>query len=240
MIGMRSTLRATAWIAVVALVVVVAAPAFADAPGAETPEALVERMRAAAAEEDLGEVMSCLAPEARVEMASMMYLMATMVVAFSQMGVEMGTGMAEGLAEDATDEQKAEMEAQKQKAMAEAAKVRDGYNAVMTKYGLPVIPESGEAEEPEGDPKELFASMDQGAFLKDIFAFLESMPGEKEEGAEESKGPLDLGDGQLTDLVVDGDSASGKIGGEDVQFVRLDGRWFFAAEGMITPGAEAP
>lgn len=240
MIQMRWGRCATACLAVGAMLLLTVAPAFAEAPGADSPEALLERMKRASENEDLPEMMACLSPKARGQMASMMYLMATMVVAFAQMGVEMGSGMAEGLAGDATDEQKAEVEAQKQKALAEAAALRESYNAMVSKYGLPVLPEEGEAEMPEQDAETLFENIDHAAFMADVFAFLESMPGKEESEAEgeESKSPMDIGEGVMTDLAIDGDAATAKIDGEDVRFVRIDGRWFFDAENFMGgPGA---
>jgi len=232
MIGRGWVRAALACLVFGGILAALAAPVWAEAPGADTPEALVERLKQATEKEDLGEMMACLTPQARGEMAAGMYLAATMVVAFSQMGVEMGGSMADSLSEDATDEQKAEVQAQKEKALAEANKLRDSYNAIVSKYGLPVIPEEGEAEEPTGDPKEIFQNIDQVAFLNEIFAFFEAMPGE-EKPAEEKESPVDLGEGVLTDLAIDGDAATAKIDGKDVKFVRIDGRWFFDAEGIL-------
>jgi len=230
----------TAWSVVGCLLFTVAAPAFAEAPGAESPEALVERMKRAGETEDFGEMMACLAPEGRVQMASMMYLMATMMVGFSMMSVEMGSemgtsmaeGMAEGMGEELTAEQKAEMEAQKQQALAEVAKIRDSYNAMVSKHGLPELSEEGEA--PDADPEELFAKIDQAAFIEDVMAFLESMPGDESSPAEAGS-PWDLGDGTLTDLVIEGDSATGTIDGDEVGFIRIDGRWYFDAKMLGDP-----
>lgn len=207
------------------------------APGAESPEALVERMKKAGENEDFGEMMACLAPEGRVQMASMMYLMATMMVGFSMMGAEMGAemgtsmaeGMAEGMGEELTDEQKAEMEAQKEQALAEVAKMQDAYNEMVAKYGLPQLSE--EEELPDAELEDILGNIDQAAFMKDVMDFLESMPGQEEESSAADEGaPWDFGDAVLTDLVVEGDTATGKVDGQDVQFVRIDGRWYFDAE----------
>lgn len=223
----------TVWLVVGCLVLAVSAPAFAEAPGAESPEALVERMKRAGENEDFGEMMACLEPEGRAEMASMMYLMATMMVGFSMMGAEMGSemgeSMAEGMGQELTAEEKAEMEAQKQKALAEVAKLRDSYNAMVAKYGLPELTEEGEP--PDMDVEALFREIDQAAFIEDVMAFLDSMPGDEEESSPAEEGaPWALGDATLTDLKIEGDTATGTIGGEEVTFVRIDGRWYFDAE----------
>lgn len=239
MVGERYGRRTAACLAVGCLLFAISMPVGAEAPGAESPEALVERMRRAAEKEDFGEMMACLAPEGRVQMVSMMYLMATMMVGFSMMSVEMGTemgaAMVEGMGGELTEEQKAEMEAQKEKAQAEANKLRDSYNAVVSKYGLPELSE--DTELPDEDLEGTFGEIDQAAFLQDLMAFLESMPGD-EASADEGGSPWDVGKGTLTDLVIEGDSATGKIDGEDVTFVRIDDRWYFDEE--FVEGAGGP
>lgn len=243
MIGEDYGRRAAACLVAGCLLFAVSMPVRAEAPGAESPQALVERMKRAAENEDLGEMMACLAPEGRVQMVSMMYMMATMMVGFSMMSVEMGTemggamaeGMAEGMGGELTDEQKAEMEAQKEKAKAEANKLRDSYNAMVSKYGLPELSE--DTEMPDEDLEGTFREIDQAAFLQDVMAFLESMPGD-EDSADEGGSPWDVGEGTLTDLVIEGDTASGKVDGEDVTFVRIDDRWYFDEE--IFGGAGGP
>ena len=99
-------------------------------PGAETPELLVERMKAGAAKEDFSEIAACLTPKNRTEMAMAMYMGATMMVAFAEMGAEMGGAMAEGMAGMAGGEMSAEdkkkAEEQKAKAKADIAGDEDG------------------------------------------------------------------------------------------------------------------
>lgn len=228
----RKVRPGTSWLVIGCLLLAATVPVFAEAPGAESPEALVERMKRAGENEDFGEMMACLAPEGRIKMASMMYLMATMMVGFSMMGVEMGSemgeSMAEGMGGELTAEQKAEMEAQKQKALAEVAELRDAYNAMVSKYGLPQITEDEEPADPDLDA--IFEEIDQAAFLEDIMAFLDSMPGDEEASPAEEGAPWDFGDATLTDLKIEGDTATGTIGGEEVTFVRIDGRWYFDAE----------
>lgn len=197
-------------------------------PGAETPAALVARMKAGAAKEDFGEIAACLTPKSRAEMAIAMYMGATMMVAFSQMGVEMGSGMAEGMAglggePSAEDKQKAAD--QKAKAMQEIAGLQKAYDALVAKYGLPAMPKEGEPEKPAPSKEEmekLFANLDQGAFLNDALAVMKAMPGEHKS----ESGPVQIPEGGLENLKIEGDKATGTVGGDAFTFARIDGRWY--------------
>src|SRR4029453_1296410 len=68
-------------------------------PGAESPQALVARFKAAAAKDDFLEVVDCIDPASRRELATGLVVGTTMMVAFLGMGSEMAAGMAEGVAE---------------------------------------------------------------------------------------------------------------------------------------------
>ncbi len=215
--------------------------------GGETPEAVVARMKKAAADKNMPEVVACLAPKARQEMTAAMYLGATMMVAFSQMGAQMGgammegmAGMADGAAEvTAEAKQKADAEAEKMKG--ELAKLADSYNTVMKKYGLPQLPKEGEPEPAEPSKEEMdkvFANIDHGAFITDVMALLDSMPGEKQD----PESPFPMKDGALENLKIEGDSATGTVGGETLRFAKVDGRWYLDADPMgggEMPGAES-
>ena len=63
----------------------------------------------------------------------------------------------------------------------------------------------------------------------DVLGFMKTMPGIEEKPAGEAS-PVKVGAGQLTELAIDGDTATGKLDGEPVRFVRENGRWFFEAE----------
>lgn len=200
-------------------------------PGAETPEALVARMKAGAAKEDFAEIAACLTPKSRAEMAIAMYMGATMMVAFSQMGVEMGSGMAEsmaGIAGDAGEpsaEDKQKAADQKAKAMQEIAGLQKAYDALVAKYGLPAMPKEGEPEKPAPSKEEvekLFANLDQGAFLNDALAVMKAMPGEHKS----ESGPVQIPEGGLENLKIEGDKATGTVGGDAFTFARIDGRWY--------------
>jgi len=215
-------------------------------PGAETPEALVERMKSGAAKEDFAEIAACLTPKNRAEMAMAMYMGATMMVAFADMGVEMGGAMAEGLsgmAGEQSAEAKQKAEEQKAKAKEEVGKLKTAYNNLVTKYGLPAMPKEGEPEKPEPTQEEiekLFASIDQGAFVNDALAVMKAMPGEHQD----ESGPVKIPEGGLENLKIEGDQATGTVGGDPFTFVRIDGRWYVedlpkgaSEEGAPTDGA---
>ena len=208
-----------------------AAPAARALPGAETPELLVARMKAGAAKEDFGEIAACLTPKNRSEMAMAMYMGATMMVAFAEMGAEMGGAMAEGMAGiaggsgemSAEDKQKAEE--QKAKAKEGIAGMKTAYNNLITKYGLPAMPKEGEPEKPEptqAEMEKLFANIDHGAFLNDAMAVMKAMPGEESKDA----GPVKIPEGGLENLKIDGDKATGTVGTDAFSFVKIDGRWY--------------
>jgi hypothetical protein len=215
-----------------------AAPA-RGADGGETPQAVVDRMKKAAEAKNFAEVAACLSPKARQEMSAAMYLGATMMVAFSQMGSQMGGAMMEGMAAmgaETSEADKQKAKEQMEKTQKELGGLTDKYNAVMQKHGLPQLPKEGEAQPPEMSKEEMdkiFAKIDHPAFIAEVMAFLESMPGEKklDEG-----GPFELKDGTLADLKIDGDKATGTVGGEAMNFVQVDGRWFIDADMMGGPG----
>ncbi len=215
-----------------AMLFVSSAAVRADAPGADSPHELVVKLQRAAAADDLPGIVNLMTPKAREEMTMGMYLAATMVVAFSQMGIEMGGSMAEGMTEDASEEDKRAAQAQVEKAKLEAGKMRESYNKLVGEYGLPEIPAEGEPE-PEGPAQEelqaRFAAMDQGAFLGDVLAFLKTLPGDNGPGPGEAS-PIKIGAGVLEGLAIDGERATGTIDGEPATFVRIDGRWYFEPE----------
>jgi hypothetical protein len=133
------------------------------------------------------------------------------------------------------------MEAEKEKARVELGKIRASYNALMAKWKLPELPAEGEPEPAGPSPEEMkqkFESMDQGAFMTDVMAFVESIPGTEEEKSDEEQGPVKIGAGELTGLSIDGDRATGTLDGDPVEFVRIDGRWYFESLEKDAPAAE--
>jgi hypothetical protein len=233
MFGTRFGMRWTSYVVAVALVVITAAPALGEPPGAESPEALVERAKRAAEASDMRELLACVSPEGRLEMAKMMYAMATMMVGFAMMGAEMGSemgaAMAESMGEEVTAEQRAETEAAKQAALAEVGALLESYNAMAAKHGLPQL--SDFDEPPDEDVDEFFRNIDSIALIADVTAFLESVSGDDGSGMTGDEAALDTAAGVMTDLVIEDDSATATIDGQEVKFVRIEGRWYFDAQG---------
>jgi hypothetical protein len=232
----RSNRPAT--VAVAALLFLAALPLpllAATQPGAESPQALVARLKAAAQKNDFGELVDCIAPTDRREMAAGLVLGTTMMVAFMDMGSDMAMGMAQGMAEgvsgsELTAEQKAEMEKGKAEAKAKTAELRGRYEAILQRHGLKDRMEALQAEGGEtsgGSPEEaigkLLAGVDERALITDLMGFMSAL-GESQ-GQEEKK-PIDL-PGEVTDYKIDGDHATAKAGDETVRFVKVDGRWYF-------------
>lgn len=214
--------------------------------GAESPEALVARMQSAAAALDFAELAACLDPDSRREMAGGLYLGSVMMVAFSGMMAGMGemmgemtAGMAEAFGDEEAGEQaRLELAASPELAEAQAKTERliARFNEVAGRHGLPLLEEDDDAELDQESFEEIFETVDQPALIADLMGFLLEMM--EEMGDSEDAMAAGPGDelsqrvpmGELTDLVIDGDSASGLIDGERVELVRLDGRWFAKIE----------
>lgn len=202
--------------------------------GADSPEALVKRLKTAAEKEDFAELAACMAPSDRAMMTMMMVLAASMMTAFSQMGSEMASGMAEAFQdeESMTAEEKAKAAAEKKKMEEQSAAVVKKLEAVLTKHGVTELMENTPDPEPGSDPaknaEKLMANVDQVALITDLMAIMKDTFKDAEKGEGEGDGsPMGkIPKGDLKDLKVTGDTATGKIDGEDVHFVKVDGRWY--------------
>jgi hypothetical protein len=152
------------------------------------------------------------------------------------MGSDMAMGMAQGMAEgmsgsEMTAEQKAEMDKGKAEAKAKSAELRGRYEAILKKHGLEDRMEAMQAEGGEssgGSPEEamgkLLAGVDERALIVDLMGFMRALG--DSQGQEEKK-PFSL-PAEVTDYKIDGDRATAKAGGETVEFVKVDGRWYLA------------
>jgi hypothetical protein len=211
--------------------------AAAGAPhGAESPQALVARLEAAAEKQDLPEMMACIAPDQRREMALAMVAGAGMMVAFMGMGGSMAAGMGEAVAEgvsgeEMTAEQKAEMEAGQKALEAKAADLQKRYEAILDRHGVTAMM-SDETPLPE-DPKErsaalakMFAKTDDVALVTDLIGLMSELGGSEGEGAGEREAPFSL-PGEVGGYEIHGDQATAKAGEETIEFVKVDGRWYF-------------
>lgn len=214
----------------VCLVLVLPATPLAAATelGAATPEELVARVTKAAEARDFAELAACLAPEDRAAMSLMLVLGAGMMVAFSQMGAGMAEGMAEAFgAEVEAAEESAEAAAERAAEAERLAGLTGRYEELLERHGIANLMEEDAEPEATGPEAaaELLASVDQVALIADLMGFMgEVFP----EAAEED--PVAVPVGELTDLVIEGDTARGRIGEEEGGFVRVDGRWYLAME----------
>ena len=158
--------------------------------GAESPQALVARLNAAAAKNDFAELAACVAPDERAVMALMMAVMGGVMIAFMGMGGEIATGLAEGMAEgisgqEADAAQKAEMAKAKAEMDQKGAALQKRYEAILTKHGLDKrLEEVGKAEgmsmAAEGGPdpakaRELLEGIDDVALLRDLMALFQEL-----------------------------------------------------------------
>lgn len=196
--------------------------------GAESPQAVVERANKAAAKGDLVELAACLDPDSRVEMATAMLAGATMMVAFMGMGASMAEGLAEGMSEaTGASDKDAKAKAAKGKAEMEAkmAKSKTALSAVFKKHGLPDLLDE-KAEAPKGDPKALLAKVDQPLLIGDLMGVMQTI-GDK--GMTQKAGDKMGIPKEVTGYKIAGDSATAQGGGETIQFVKVDGRWFLKA-----------
>jgi hypothetical protein len=191
----------------------------AEAPGADSPQALVERLRKAANTEDFGELAACLAPDARLEMAKGIWVGTTMMIAMSSAMGDMAAGMGEAM--DESEEGKANAAKAKAEAEAKFGVWIKRYDETAKKHGLPTLESF---EKVEGDPSSLLAKTDQVAVIADFGNLLTSF-GEEQQG---EKPPSKQIEGQLEGLKVDGDKAEGTLAGDPIKFVKIDGRWYIA------------
>jgi len=221
----------------------------AKPPGGDTPQAVVARMKAAAEHEDFKEMVECIAPAQRKEMAVGLVLGTTMMVAFLDMGSEMAMGMAEGMTEAVSDgaeptaEQKAEMEKAKAEAKRKTDELKKKHEAIMVRYGLKERMEAMQAQSNEGSGNEgggspdeaigkLLAGVDERALIADLMGFMGAM-GEAQ-GHGEAKKPMSFA-GEVKDYKITGDTATARAGEETIQFVRVDGRWYVAPDEKSGP-----
>lgn len=231
---MKGFKSAVVWTLVGAL----AAPLWAaEPPGAATPQALVARMQAAAGKNDLSELMACLAPDDRREMTIGMMAGVTMMVAFMGMAGGMAEGMAEGMTEGMTgepmsDAEKAKLEKGKKEVEAKTAAMQKKLEAILEKHGVSKMmddPTPLPAEGPERSKAlaAMFEGIDEIALTRDLMTILDEL-GKADGKSEKPETPVEVPKA-VSDYKISGDTATAKSDGETIEFVRVDGRWFFKA-----------
>lgn len=224
------------------LVLPVAARAADRPPGAESPEAVVARMQAAAESQDLPEMMACVAPHSRREMALALVAGTGIMVAFLGMGGEMAGAMGEALAEETageepTPEQEAEVEKEQGELQAKAAEMQQRFEAILDRHGVSEMmkDESPLPEEPEARAaalEKLFADTDDIALTVDLLGLMDDLGDPSEE--REIPSPVPVSD-TVTDYRVEGDRATAKAGDETLEFVRVGGRWYLEPADSMPP-----
>lgn len=166
--------------------------------GADSPQAVVERIRHAAENRDIRELAASTDPQQLGEMAEGLAFISAMVLAFSAFGDEVSFD-------------------------AEAKSLE--LDAIVTRYGLPSMnDESGAANAP--NLQEALAGLDQVSMIGLIGDLSDFMAGLSESDEGINNEFLPPFEGGLTDLVIDGDTATARIDEDDIQFVRVDGRWY--------------
>ena len=204
-----------------------------NAPGADSPEALLQRAQAAAAAGDVAELMACIAPEDRAGMVVALAAGVTMMVGFMRMGTEMMGGMAEGIAEafheeGLSDERKAEIEKEKTEAAAKFAELEAELTAIFQKHGAEDLLATAEADSDAGSGdgdrlRKLPAGVDDIALATDLLAFFGEAGQEGPGVGELSVSELDI---DFNSLAVDGERATVRDGDEEIEMVKVEGRWY--------------
>lgn len=227
----QSTSRKT--LALFLITIFLAVTSFAgDAGGAKTPEGVWKRLSAALEAEDFAEMANCMSPEDRSMMTFGLYFAGAMMVGMSSMALSMGEDMGEAVEGDMSEEDKAEQAKQKKEAEAKIQKMTDKWAALEKKYGLDEdsIDMSGDEADQKKNIEKLFANIDQGALIQDLADFLKNDLGE--DASEGFSKDMDVPQGDLENLKIDGDTAQGTVGDEDIFFIQVDGRWYLDAETM--------
>ncbi len=214
-------------------------PALASAAtplGADTPQAVVDRLAQGSQARDFREVVACLDPDTRTEFATGMLMGATMMVGFMGMGSDMAEGMAQGMSEAAGAPSK-DAQAQSAKAKAETKakvdKAKAGLSAVFKRHGLPDLTDD-KAPAPKEDLKTVLARADQPALVADLMAFMDTI-GDKQakEASQSLPNPKNV-----TDYKIQGDRATARSGSETIDFVKVEGRWFLKAPAKGKPDSK--
>jgi len=211
----------------VAAVVLSPLSSLAAAPeGADSPQGVVDGLRAAGEAKDFAGIARLLEPEARAQMTVSLIIGTTMMVAFAQMGGEMAEGMAEAFAEEEeTAEAKAERERKLAEAEAVGADLQKRLETVFAKHGLDEAMGDGAGLDEEAGPEamvEALEGVDQPALIGELLDIMSSLG----DGGEGDVGSMPIGD--LENLEIDGDRATGTVNGEPAEFVKIEGRWYFA------------
>ncbi len=173
--------------------------------GGSSPEDVFLRARAAARDDDVSELLRLLAPDAQAELCLMMYLGTRMMIAMTGQTPERAEG-----AEQANRDLRALMK-------------KNG--ATELDPGAP-LPDLNDPVLRRAAAREMFGGVDFPTFFTDLQAIAERL-GSTGGGMRLKQNSID---GELTDLTLEGDRATGKVGDRTHLFVRVDGRWYVELE----------
>ncbi|MCI0340606.1 MAG: hypothetical protein L0216_05570 [Planctomycetales bacterium] len=218
-----------------------AAPAPAPAPapkppaeGGDSPEDVFAKAQAAAERKDPAAFLRLVAPDARKGLCAMFALMPEMLEAMRPMFAAMaGRGQPEGgeAKQGGSDLKKFDAAISEMKGIVAKHKLE-----MPSAESLGVNMMAGEP-----DPMDLgkkignrMDKVDTVALLCDLVKGMqklgEAMPGGESKDLMAEMTKTFVGGAKLTDLKIEGDTATGKAGDEPGKFVRVGGRWFLSLE----------
>ena len=185
-----------------AVATAVLASPLAAQDGTESPEALLAAAQKASTAKDAASIVRLVAPSERV------------MLAFStDLGVDMMSEMWKGES---------------------AEKLKKSYAEIKKKYKVPDPPEDDTLElgpdtsQDEIDQhirkraEKMYAGVDLVGYVGELMGLVLAMP-------EMADRPL-VPQGTATDVTIDGDTATAKVGEQVLQFVREGGRWYLSAQ----------
>ena len=195
---------------------ILAVPAWAgEPPGADSPQALVERLRAAITRGDTAEIASCIAPEQRRQWAVAMLKRGKVMMDMLEQDAEaQATTDAAGRA--AAAGRVADFRARPEPIRV-PAELHAFHEAILQKHGL-----AGRRMDlgSEAGTAALLAGVDEPALIADLTALIDSLvePARRQHAGDF---PTDV-----RDFRIRGDKATARAGDGQLDFVRVDGRWY--------------
>ena len=100
----------------------------------------------------------------------------------------------------------------------------DEYERMIEKHGVDkdkmgsMFGKMSDPDEARPAADDALKGVDRDALLRGVGEFMK-------EHSKGGGGPMKIG-GKLTGLIIDGDEATGRLGGKDIVFRRIDGRWY--------------
>ena len=195
---------------------ILAMPSWAgEPPGAESPQALVERMRAAVKGGNTAEFASCIAPAQRRQWAVAMLRKGKMMMDMLDQSAE-AAKTGDAAARSAAAERVAGFRARPEPIRV-PAELQAFHEAILQKHGLAGRPMDLSSA---AGTAALLAGVDEAALIDDLTALIDSLV----EPARRKK-PEDFPP-DVRDFRIKGDKATARAGDVQLDFVRVDGRWY--------------